>query len=599
MSQSPNEEPSIPNSASWILRMTSAAQRMSVPNLFTWLPGFSSTEEEPARSSSSPSLPLPPSESKAEEPDLSIVRQETRDLEINSEQDVSTTEKPSPLKDMKRCDTYRLVRKRQSFVRKDFGSTSAPDQPILLPGTIVTESEITEEKKGPDPIASEEDTVFLQQNGEKSNRSGEPSIETPPLPPTPTTTISDLNEYDCYGTLIILGYRDVLFNDVTGDEVPLSKMNEDFLLVKRKVANGIRPTSKEKDQSRTNTFLSERRTSQQLPTGSYTITMTIGGKSTYQQSVKIPFEPDEDSDLFQFGRKENCGNDWQISGKHYDNGCGPVSRYAFRIMADRNTRECSVAAGGFDEQGDLFLNHRTIRWGSPPHDAFTTYGLLLRHPGGNWNEVSVLGNMYYLRPSQDIGGLPNNVETNTLKDGSIISIGGTTILYRKGTRREATQSLMMDQLKNMQRRHLICPVEMSTIHFVREGAGSVVNVQPVEAPLIFPSCGHVFNPNPVIQSRTICPCCREEGASTNLSFVHHSGICENEEHSPTNCHPTYVFNPCGHATTEEVVRHWGDLPIPGMGDHIAGEWMTQPRSACPYCGNTLSTTRPYCRIYYP
>lgn len=62
----------------------------------------------------------------------------------------------------------------------------------------------------------------------------------------------------------------------------------------------------------------------------------------------------------------------QIIGYHNDVDY-PVSRYAFRILASRETGRCWVYAGGFDSKGDLFLNPHTIRWGTPSQRVFLIF----------------------------------------------------------------------------------------------------------------------------------------------------------------------------------------------------------------------------------
>eukprot|EP01012_Entosiphon_sulcatum_P039964 TRINITY_DN53587_c0_g1_i1.p1 TRINITY_DN53587_c0_g1~~TRINITY_DN53587_c0_g1_i1.p1 ORF type:complete len:726 (-),score=64.17 TRINITY_DN53587_c0_g1_i1:582-2699(-) len=462
------------------------------------------------------------------------------------------------------------------------------------------------------------------------------------LSPTqePAIGLGDLSGKDphdvAYGTVVVLGYRDITYDEKTGVETPRGRMNEDFVMRRRRSPNGIRSAAPERPQpSARHPGQHHRVTPGDLTSTTssrYTITMTLDNRALANlqqhraspQNVVISLQPDSETDLFQFGRRGGSGNDWQIPGKHYGNGCGPVSRYAFRILANRESKKCSLFAGGFDEKGDLFLNQKTIRWGNPPHDAFTTYGVMLWTPESRvWREVSVLGNVYELRPSQEVGGLPVPNSSNELTDGSLISIGGTTMLFRAGdySQSSALSNDMLRQLGKLQKERYQCPVQMCTINFAylqnehsadaaEVGPGSatavpaVVPVASSEAPLVFPNCGHVFNAHEQLRSRSDCPCCRVPGPGVSLRFGSHRALAISpteggaEQQSSTD-RPTHVFNPCGHATTEDLASWWTAIAMPGMGDHIAGKWLHEKRLRCPFCGVELDSTRPAAKLFFP
>ncbi len=79
-------------------------------------------------------------------------------------------------------------------------------------------------------------------------------------------------------------------------------------------------------------------------------------------------------------------------------------------------------------------------------------------------------------------------------------------------------------------------------------------------PFVFTACGHVHAYSKELIGRSIiflcekyynsfifcrpCPLCRAKGSFTQLIFPFVAGIC--------GVVPTHVFNPCGHAASEEV-----------------------------------------------
>ena len=116
------------------------------------------------------------------------------------------------------------------------------------------------------------------------------------------------------------------------------------------------------------------------------------------------------------------------------NGRDPVSRLAFRVQCNRDDQEdIRIYAAGFDYANELFLGPYALRWstaaeGGPPGgvDGGITVGLYLWKPnttsdegenlGGEWYEVSALGELYHLRIAGKRGRKAVDVD-NKLTDG--------------------------------------------------------------------------------------------------------------------------------------------------------------------------------------
>jgi len=109
----------------------------------------------------------------------------------------------------------------------------------------------------------------------------------------------------------------------------------------------------------------------------------------------------------------------------------PISRLAFRVQCNRNTKVLKISAAGFDYANEIFLGPYALRWntlqsegnGAPLHmDGGITVGLHLWKPSneektqGDWYEVSALGEVYHLRQGGKRGRKAEGVD-NTLTDG--------------------------------------------------------------------------------------------------------------------------------------------------------------------------------------
>eukprot|EP00668_Euglena_longa_P035989 GGOE01046243.1.p1 GENE.GGOE01046243.1~~GGOE01046243.1.p1 ORF type:complete len:603 (+),score=127.87 GGOE01046243.1:199-1809(+) len=434
---------------------------------------------------------------------------------------------------------------------------------------------------------------------------------------------------DVYATLVVLGPREALMDQNSELVEVFGRNNDDFVLRRKEVGNGIQlaPSTRSYLDAVAPKFsatLGVPGTGHSLreessPSGRGAIrSITLSACKTYTHAVKFDFVEATDFDMWQMGRMEPTRNDWQIIGYHNDADY-PVSRYAFRILACRQTGRCWVYAGGFDQKGDLFLNPHTIRWGAPPYDAFTTCGLLLWVPRlRSWCEVSVMGQLYSLRPCHNMGGkkLHDPELTNELEDGSLIHIAGSTILFRKGDFQtdEADDSrAVVHGLQALQQVRPRCPVQIETLRFLckadggnQEGAGvpdglssgsgafaSGSYMPNTHMPLVFTTCGHVLGNTPQNAALDTCPLCRHKGPSTPLRFDYHKALVASP---PQESIPTHVFHPCGHATTEAQAQYWCSIPIPGISNHFVGDW-SNTRHTCPFCNLPLDSAQPYTKLH--
>ncbi|CAM9236615.1 unnamed protein product, partial [Hapterophycus canaliculatus] len=116
-----------------------------------------------------------------------------------------------------------------------------------------------------------------------------------------------------------------------------------------------------------------------------------------QHVVEIPCVADDGFDMFQLGRMQGVENDFVVKGplhKSQPGGkvCGPVSRYAVRLLVDRSPpHRCTIFAGGFNSRRCLALPKASPKWlkENGDWDAVTPFGVRILKPEvGEWREVS-------------------------------------------------------------------------------------------------------------------------------------------------------------------------------------------------------------------
>ena len=163
------------------------------------------------------------------------------------------------------------------------------------------------------------------------------------------------------------------------------------------------------------------------------------------QVVVTSYIPDQALDMFQLGRLAVKQNDFCFRGPLTSNErgqfCGPVSRYAARIMCERTPPYSTwICAAGFDNKKDIFLSEGAPKWKEEDGegedwDAVTTFGLRIWQPSvGKWVEVSVNGYMHEVRETDDVCGPRINNSLARLEHGSIVDFSGVQVRRHTHTR---------------------------------------------------------------------------------------------------------------------------------------------------------------------
>lgn len=237
-----------------------------------------------------------------------------------------------------------------------------------------------------------------------------------------------------------------------------------------------------------------------------------------------------------------------------------------------------------------------------------------------WYEVSVNGNLYGIDPraasplasitssnssrSRSGHGSTRHTAFNRptaacdgvapiLTDGAIIDLGGVQLQFQT-SHRSASMGVTLDNLApvtttrdsmssvvtKMQRLNIHCPVQLHLLRFTRPEPGEEVDSDQI--PHVFPACGHVFGYEKRIASSKTCPLCRTPGNLVQLLLKENSQLqAEAERHLVPEC----VINPCGHAISLKLAKHYASLLMPNG------------RAICPFCAVHLDPRTPYSRLY--
>ena len=234
------------------------------------------------------------------------------------------------------------------------------------------------------------------------------------------------------------------------------------------------------------------------------------------KSIKVQYEEDPNTDLFQVGRSTESVIDMVIIDDELDdrgtllpsdvdklNCSSTISRFACRLSADRRfPYHVRLFAGGFDEKHQISLgqhapkiNRNTSQNFCPENsknsspiptkqvpingklpseiDGLTTNGVLIKKPGQDWLEVSVNGYCHKLRETRSSMKAGNKVfqksnhsNNNILVDNTLIDLCGCMLLYRDANYvkqlkdRKESINLMVDKFNNERPQ---CPVRMQTL----------------------------------------------------------------------------------------------------------------------------------------
>jgi len=388
-----------------------------------------------------------------------------------------------------------------------------------------------------------------------------------------------------YGYLIVLGHASYLLAD-DKTITPKSVKNQRFVLKRRPIPNGIKELEeRELSLSSAQTIVPELYRTQG---STHSLSICWGS----ERRGFIEYNLDENSDMFQFGRATT--NDFILPGLITNKG-PTMSRYAFRIQCERSPPySCRIIAGGFDDSNQLFVGEGALAWSFPKKDAFVTngvrviYNTLSKEEERSWHEVSCRGASFTARHSYKVRGMALKEVDNTLHNGSLISVGGITLMW-VSNHNDLDSTWDRYQLQaELNRRRVQCPVQLSTIYF-----GSI-ELSPADSSVsrawIYPSCGHVHGFNPELLNNERCTICRQSGVYTELKIESNEVL---KAFSSTK--PTHVLNPCGHAIDLNGAQLWSTLLQLMQDDAI---YQKASKIACPFCRTLLDIVKPYSKLIY-
>lgn len=100
----------------------------------------------------------------------------------------------------------------------------------------------------------------------------------------------------------------------------------------------------------------QRQTAQRVAGGGTLKVHPTGAQGGGEEEVEIPCYEDGGCDMYQLGRMQGGENDFAVRGPLHQSKsggkvCGPVSRYALRLLVDRAPPyRCRIYAGGFNSR---------------------------------------------------------------------------------------------------------------------------------------------------------------------------------------------------------------------------------------------------------
>ena len=369
--------------------------------------------------------------------------------------------------------------------------------------------------------------------------------------------------------------------------------------------------------------------------------------------VKWTVADSPDHDLFQFGR-DPSNNDFYIPGHTTQRGedrfasleifiysCSFVSRQSFQVACNRNTNEVRIAASGYDYADSLFLGPAALTWRTKVPcsldgleqvdrpDGGITAGLHVWKPnsirgGGNWYEISVLGEVYHLRVNGKRGGKAKGVD-NLLTDGCIVVNAESVLLFStippSQDQRFLTPTVLQRYLE--QEKTIFCPITFDPIPFNnsmvsgRLYPGILIPVPTLASarndidlyanrsgrPGVFPKCGHIFELPPSHIKLESCPKCRTKGCISPLTILTLPTFFPMEGQFILEKEFTHVL-PCGHAVSEELGRRMTAVALPTvdllMKETVAQDWVDcfgGDKRRCWFCGRGFNP-EDLTKLYY-
>ena len=312
----------------------------------------------------------------------------------------------------------------------------------------------------------------------------------------------------CYGQLVVLGYKEynVTQTQEEGEDgattnrlVPVGQMNDKFPLLRRVKPNGIR---RDRAEVKDAAFViggkgGGGQDASSNPNATHFVTFRVaegnnGRRSSMAKTVVTAYVPDPALDMYQLGRLNVTQNDFCLRGPLTVNSsgqqCGPVSRYAARIMCSRlPPYDSYICAAGFSPDRDIFLGESAPKWRmesdesnaagvneegqnrSYDWDAVTTFGLRVWLPSmKRWVEISVNGFMQEIRVDDAVGGKRIGKGVAKLEHGVVIDISGVQLIYqdyehmRHNKPTEETIEKFYGYFDSLQ---MQCPVNLQTVRY--------------------------------------------------------------------------------------------------------------------------------------
>lgn len=374
-----------------------------------------------------------------------------------------------------------------------------------------------------------------------------------------------------YGVLLVFGCNRAVPEHLVGT------MGTKFVLRKRIKANGLkkafsymRPTDEQISISPAKHFIS------------YTLPSN--------RSVVVAFKFDKMTDMFQIGRYEEPSIDFKVSDvSQLNEARNGVSRFACRILVNRETHEARIYAAAFDSSKAIFLGEAGIICNrNGEMDGFTTNGVLIKHPHKNWREVSICGYVYPLRSPKVDAKMRSKLvdETNILEDGTLIDLCGITLLWRtlEGLRNTPDEDYLSRLQSSLNKSVPECQLLIPNVNL----PASVLNF-PRKKAYVYLSCGHVIglalSGTPENLKGWSCPVCRAISPIAELRIGSEPGFYFDRDF------PSHAFRPCGHVASFKTVVYWSSISVPNH-RHVHS-------SRCPFCGVKLNSIVKFVKLILP
>jgi len=405
---------------------------------------------------------------------------------------------------------------------------------------------------------------------------------------SPTTgTTQDTDSSNKYGELIVLGTNGSLPKPLDGNaSLKLDqRWRNKFVLSQRPEANGIKRSTDRGVEVNPSRAVSE--------DSSHYMSFCFTERLTNITTTNIiEYTHDENTDMFQVGRSTVSAIDFIVLDRK-----ASTSRFACRIQIDRHEPHTArIYAAGFDSTKNMFLGENAISWGKGNDmDGLTTNGVWIKHPDGDWCEVSLRGETFEVRcprSARTRGRVVKGVG-NILQDWTLIDLSGATLLWRskEGLANSPTKGYVQGLVNQVNVERLMCPVDLTELHL--DCLRTQYNNH--RQPYVYLNCGHLQSQHGwgCSESRVehyTCPLCRINGPVKKLRMGLEVAFYVD---GPAKL---YAFNPCGHAANFNTVNYWAskEVPMEATEDTTDAAYLI---AVCPFCFTPLCKTRKFVRLF--